>query len=87
MSSQDLLWKGMPNANQLLSCLLLASDKTHFSNYNHMQFPSTKEINTGFFSSLHLIEGILWQKSHRKGCGKEGSTSEIMIGTETTSVQ
>lgn len=52
-----------------------------------MQLPSTKKRNSGFFSSLHLIEGILWQKPYWKDSGDEGSTSEIMTGRETTSVQ
>lgn len=52
-----------------------------------MQLPSTKKRNSGFFSSLHLIEGILRQKPYWKDSGDEGSTSEIMIGRETTSVQ
>lgn len=52
-----------------------------------MQFPSTKKRNSGFFTSLHLIEGILWQKPYWKDSGDEGSTSEIVISTETTSVQ
>lgn len=76
----------MSNANQLLSHLLLASHKMNFCNYNHVQFPFAKERNTDFLSSLHLTEGILWQKSYQKGSGDEDSTSEIMTGTEITSV-
>lgn len=77
----------MPNANQLLSCLLLASYKMNFCNYYHMQLLSTKKRNSGFFSSLHLIEGILRQKPYWKDSGDEGSTSEIMIGRKTTSAK
>lgn len=52
-----------------------------------MQFPSTEERNSGFFSSLHPTEWILWQKPYWKDSGYEGSTSETVTGTETTSVQ